>query len=129
MKLYRTMQMDSADGLPLVGIRRGMLGVRPTDPANTIAGRKFDVPAILDDDPVLPGQGKGLSVYSDLARTRPSKNEVTWFIESSILQTYHLVFEVDENDPEHFCIAPAIPMTLKDYQTALRLTRNHWQRL
>ena len=37
-----------SDGKPLVGKKRNMLGVRPTDPNNKNPGAVFDVPAMND---------------------------------------------------------------------------------
>ena len=60
MKLYRVMKLD-ADGKPLIGKRRNMLGVRPTDPNSKDPKRVFDVRAVNDADPVIPGEGLSTS--------------------------------------------------------------------
>jgi hypothetical protein len=129
MDLFRAMKIDPDDGLPRVGIRRSMLGVRPTDPANTVAGRKFDVPAVADDDPVTPGMFKGLSVNLDPKRLRKDSDAAVWSIDSAVLSRFGLGVEPDPVDPHHMVIAPLQVMTLKQYQDALCLTRPHWNRV
>ncbi|MBY0514090.1 MAG: hypothetical protein K2P78_09295 [Gemmataceae bacterium] len=76
MKLYRLMKV-SPDGLPQVGEKFGMLGVRPRDPANP--KKRFDVPAAAPTDLVQPGDG--LSVNADPTVLRPPAPEfVLWSI-------------------------------------------------
>ena len=60
MRLYRVMRV-AADGKPVVGTRGSMLGVRPTDPANTNPRAVFDVGAAHDGDLVYPGEGLSTS--------------------------------------------------------------------
>ncbi len=129
MRIVRAMQIDLNDGKPLVGTQRNRLGVRPTDPNNTIAGRQFDVPAVLGTDLVLPGQCKGLSANSNSSRIHAGRKDAIWELDSDVLIQFDLAIELDPADPEHVIIAPLTAMSLDQYQSALQLTRDHWQRL
>lgn len=82
MKLYRVMKVD-ADGKPRVGTKGCMLGVRPTDPANTDPRRRFDVDAVTDTDLVSPG--KGLSTATTPAILVVRGGEAPFVIESDDL--------------------------------------------
>ncbi len=121
MKLYRLMK-KARDGLPVVGIKFGMLGVRPKNslkPKN-----RFDVPAILPFDLVRLGDG-GLSVNVDPDELKPPDEEfVLWVIDSE-----HLEFglEAIPANPPHYIIGVTVEMTLVDFQQCLTATRNHWQ--
>src|SRR4051794_27243259 len=98
MKLYRAMKVD-ADGKPLVGTKRNMLGVRPTDPNNKDPRRKFDVDAATGSDPVFPGTKKGLSVSADPDRLQPDPGEAIWEIDDSELSPDFI--PVPDRPPHH----------------------------
>ena len=123
MKLYRFMKA-AADGLPEVGTKFGMLGVRPRDPAKP--KKRFDVPAADPADPVRPGDG-GLSVYADPAGLRPPDDEfLLWEMDADSLGP-GLVLREDR--PPHYVIEPAGDTTLAGYQLLLAGTRAHWRRV
>ena len=82
MNLYRVMKVD-ADGKPLVGKRRNMFEVRPTDPTSRNPGRKFDVSAVNGGDPVRPGAKQGLSTSP--ARLFTDPGEAIWEIDAAYL--------------------------------------------
>lgn len=124
MKLYRVMKVDPADGRPVVGTRRNMLGVRPTDPANTDPRRRFDIAAVDAADPVHPGEG--LSTESVPGRLTVGRGEGLFEIESDDLPAGLAV--VPDRLP-HCLIQPARTMTLGDFQAALRGTRDLWRRV
>lgn len=124
MKLYRVMKVDPTDGKPLVGTRRNMLGVRPTDPANTDPRRRFDVAAVTDADPVDPREGLSTEVVPDNLTVGP--REALFGIESDDLPAE---LGVKPDRPPHHLIGPAARMTLGDYQAALESTRDLWDRV
>lgn len=124
MKLYRVMKVD-ADGNPLIGTRRNMLGVRPTDPTNTQKGRKFDVPAVTGSDPVVPGVNMGLSVSTDPSRLLVGPGEAVWEIDSDALNDLNVVHDRDD----HHLIEPSKRMTLDEYQDTLAATQLQWDRV
>lgn len=126
MKLYRVMKIDSADGRPLVGTRRNMLGVRPTDPANTNPGRRFDVSAVADSDMVVPGTREGLSVSTDPAELFPVKGEAIWEIDEADLLPV-LIPQPDR--PPHHVLEPGRAVTFAGYQLTLVATRPLWVRV
>lgn len=112
------------DGKPLVGIGSMMLGVRPTDP--TQANKRSDVSAILETDPVHPGDG-GLSCYSDPGEIGiQSKKLILWAIEADDLPSELRAQPAGE---PHFHIEPGRPVTLGEFQEQLAATRNLWHRV
>ncbi|MFO0848523.1 MAG: hypothetical protein U0871_08205 [Gemmataceae bacterium] len=123
MKLYRTMKVAPAGG-PLVGQRRSMLGVRPTDPTNATPGRRADVSAVTDTDPVKPKSDEGLSVYTDPAMLKLGRGEVVWVIDTDDLPPT-LAYTPD-HEP-HGLITPAVPMTLGQFQAELAATADLWE--
>lgn len=123
MKLYRVMKVD-ADGKPQVGTRSYMLGVRPTDPANTDPRRRFDVDAVTGSDTVLPG--KGLSTSLDPATLRSRPGEALFVIESDDLGGG---LRENPDNPPHCLIEPGRPMSLADFQQALADTHDLWQQV
>ena len=123
MKLYRVMKV-APDGKPLVGKRRNMLGVRPTDPANTDPSRRFDVAAVNDTDLVHPG--KGLSTSPDPDSLRVSRGEAVFEIETDELAPD---LAPNPDHPGHVLLEPSRSMPLSDFQQALVDTRDLWQRL
>lgn len=123
MKLYRVMKVD-ADGKPLVGTKRNMLGVRPTDPTNTNPKRKPDVAAANDTDTVSPGEG--LSTSQDRKHLRVDPGEAMFEIDSTALGP-ELVESPD--NPPHTLIQPVAAMTLGEFQQTLADTRDLWQRV
>ncbi|HET6573982.1 MAG TPA: hypothetical protein VFG68_10300 [Fimbriiglobus sp.] len=126
MKLYRTMKIDPTDGKPLVGKRRNMLGVRPTDPTNTNPRRKFDVDAAIGSDPVTPGARQGLSVSTASGGLFPDEDEAIWEIDDSeLLPDFNAV----PDHPPHHVLEPTGVMTLNEYQAALVATRDTWVRV
>ena len=126
MKLYRVMSVDPADGKPLVGVRRNMLGVRPTDPTSKDPRRRPDVSAVVGSDLVLPGAAEGLSVSSIASGRIAGRNEAVWEIDEADLS---LLLAPVPAGPPHFVLEPTVPMTLGQYQAALWLTRDLWVRL
>src|SRR5262249_42948252 len=114
----------AADGEPLVGTRRNMLGVRPTDPANKDPKRKFDVAAVNDADTISPGEG--LSTSQNPAILRANPGEAIFEIDTDDLAS-DLVENPDH--PPHTLIQPLVPTTLGEFQRALADTRDLWQRV
>lgn len=133
MKLYRTMKIDPADGKPLVGIRRDMLGVRPLDPNNADPRRKFDVDAVIGSDPVHPGTKKGLSVFLTAGECRTGKDVAVWEIDVADLSALGFipVFDPPPNEPTstHHVLEPTRRVTLDAYQDMLLDTRDLWGRV
>lgn len=124
MKLYRVMKVGP-DGNPLVGTRRNMLGVRPTDPNNTQRGRKFDVSAVAGTDSVLPGASEGLSVSTNPAHLLVGPGEALWEIDSDVLRGLAVI----EDRPPHHVVEPSRTMTLDEYQDTLAATQLQWNRV
>jgi len=127
--IYRAMIVDPTDGKPMVGIRRGMLGVRPTDPTNTIRGRQFDVPAVVGSDSVSPGRCQGLSANLAYSNIQAGPKDEIWQLEIAILARFELIAEIDPTDSDHIVIAPVAVTTLEVFQNALQFTRDFWNRL
>jgi hypothetical protein len=125
VKLFRVMKVD-ADGKPLVGTRRNMLGVRPFDPNSNDPSRKFDVDAVKGSDPVLPGTSRGLSVSTSSDRFVLGVGEAIWELDTDELPP-ELVPIPD--GPPHHILEPAKPTTLDDYQAVLIGTRDLWVRV
>ncbi len=123
MKLYRTMKV-APDGKPLVGKKRNMLGVRPTDPNNRNPKAVFDVPAVNDND-IVP-LGKGLSTSLDPLILRVDPGEAMFEIESNDLDP---ALMQNPDNPPHCLIQPSSTLTLDDFQQALADTRDLWQRV
>lgn len=121
MKLYRVMKL-APDGKPLVGKKRNMLGVRPTDPTNRNPKAVFDVPAVNDTDMVAPG--KGLSTSLDPTNLRVNPGEAVFEIDTDDLGP-----DLEENpdNPPHYLIQPASTTTLGEFQQALADTRDLWK--
>ena len=124
VKLYRVMKV-AADGKPLVGTRRNMLGVRPTDPTSPDPKRKFDVAAVHGSEPVLPGARQGLSASATTAGMRFTRGEAVFEIDGDGLTA----FTATPDRPPHHVLEPVRPMTLDEYQAALVATRDAWVRL
>jgi hypothetical protein len=124
VKLYRVMKVN-ADGNPLIGTRRNMLGVRPTDPTNTQRGRKFDVAAVMGSDSVTPGAGEGLSVSTEPGRLLVGPGEALWEIESDGLRDLAAAKDTET----HYLIEPNRAMTLDEYQDTLAATQLQWNRV
>ncbi len=123
MRLYRLMKVAD-DGLPAVGTKFGMLGVRPRDPANP--KKRFDVPAAAPTDTVRPGDG-GLSVNTDATALKPPDDEfVLWEIDSTALGA-NLRTEPDR--PPHHVVAVATDMSLAEMQQQIAATRGDWKRV
>jgi hypothetical protein len=133
VKLYRTIKIDPADGLPLVGIRRDMLGVRPFDPNNKDPKRVFDVDAVADSDLVRVGTKKGLSVFLTAEECRVDPKAPIWEIDSDevVAQNLVMVFDPLPGVPgsTHHVLEPSRDVTLGEYQEMLRATRDAWQRV
>jgi hypothetical protein len=122
VKLYRMMKA-AADGLPEVGTKFGMLGVRPKDPTNP--KKRFDVPATAPTDPVSPGDG--MSVNADPAALKPPDDEfLLWVIEAADLGSD---LAVSPARPPHYHVGPSHDMTLAELQQRLAATRDRWQRV
>jgi hypothetical protein len=121
VKLYRAMKVGP-DGKPLVGTRRSMLGVRPTDPNNADPKRRFDVVATNDADTVSPGEGLSTSLDPRSLRAGPGEKVF-------VLETNDLVPELVPNPdhPPHCLLQPSAPTTLGEYQQALEDTHDLWQ--
>ena len=99
MKLYRLM-IAADDGLPEVGTKFGMLGVRPKDPSNR--RKRFDVPATAPTDTVRPGDG--LSVNLDPAAVKPPDDEfLLWAIEETDLGPG---LKASPAGPPHYHVGP-----------------------
>jgi hypothetical protein len=127
--LFRAMIIDTNDGLPLVGTKRSMLGVRPTLARRTNPSQVFDVAAMSESDPVRPGTLDGLSMAVSIDRLLGKSSEPVWSIDAALLADHPLVLEFDPRDPGHVVIGPSHLMTLGDFQAALSLTRPLWQRV
>src|SRR5882762_5169024 len=101
----------AADGKPLVGTSGSMLGVRPTNPANTDPKRRSDVAAVNDADLVHPGEG--LSTSPDPNSRAPRRGEAVFEIETDDLgpdvQPHH-------DKPGHCLLRPVRSMPLGEYQ-------------
>ena len=123
MKLYRVMKLD-ADGRPLIGTRRNMLGVRPTDPNNKDPRRRADTEAVNPVDPVRPGEG--LSTSLDPTVLRVGSGEALFEIEAADLGPY---FRPNPDHPPHCLIEPTAPVALADFQQALASTRDLWEQV
>ena len=122
MKLYRLMKAAD-DGLPEVGTKFGMLGVRPRDPAKP--KKRYDVPAVAPTDSVRPGDG--MSVNSDPNELKAPDDEfLLWAIDDSNLGAG---LSVSEAGPPHYHVGPAHQMTLAELQQKLADTREQWQRV
>jgi len=121
VKLYRTMKI-APDGKPLVGKKRNMLGVRPTDPTNRNAKAVFDVPAINDTDAVSPG--KGLSTSLDPAILRVDPGEAIFVIDTADIDPE---LKPNPDNPPHCLLQPATTITLGELQHALEDTRDLWK--
>jgi hypothetical protein len=122
VKLYRMMKA-AADGLPEVGTKFGMLGVRPRDPKNP--KKRFDVPATAPTDTVQPSDG--ISVNSDPnALTPPDDEFLLWVIEDTDLGPD---LKTSEAGPPHYHVGPSHDMTLAELQQALAGTRDYWQQV
>ncbi len=117
------MKVD-ADGKPQAGIKRNMLGVRPTDPTSTDPNRVFDVPAVTGADSV--GPGKGLSTAPLLDGLQPRKGEAVFVLESDDLPAE---LQPNQDKANHCLIQPGSTMTLSEYQQALAETRELWQQV
>ena len=126
VKLYRVMRIDPADGQPMIGTRRNMLGVRPTDPASTDPNRRFDVDAVNGTDVIQPGTTQGLSVSTSADRMVAGRNEAVWEIEDTDLVP---VFVPVPAGPPHHILEPSRPVTLNMYQAALAGTKGLWVRV
>jgi len=124
VKLYRVMKLD-ADGKPLVGKRRNMLGARAFDPDSKDPRRRFDVAATEDSDLVIPGILNGLSVSTTFDHLPLGQDEAVWEIEEAELLPF--LIAVPDREPHHI-LEPIRPMTLADYQAALSATRDLWAR-
>ncbi|MBA4189681.1 MAG: hypothetical protein C0467_16980 [Planctomycetaceae bacterium] len=123
MKLYRLMKAAD-DGLPAIGTKFGMLGVRPKDAGNS--KKRFDVPVSSPDDIVQPGMG-GLSVNSDPNALKAPDDEFhLWVIESEQLSPG---LRVEEAGPPHHVIEVATDTTLAEMQRQLAETRENWKRV
>jgi hypothetical protein len=120
------MMKEADDGLPEVGDRFGMLGVRPTR-----SGRRGDVPASVPSDLVRPGGG-GLSVFEGPPTNLPPQmrppiaQHPLWEIDDADLPTGLLA--QDAGRP-HYHIEPAAEMRLDIYQRLLAATRDRWIRV
>jgi len=115
--------MADDDGLPLVGVKFGMLGVRPKDPVNP--KKRFDVSASKPTDTVHPGDG--ISVNTDPTAIKPPDDEfLLWVIEDGELGSE---LAVKEAGPPHYHVGPAHDMTLAELQRHLGDTRDRWQRV
>jgi len=125
VKLYRVMKL-AADGKPLIGRRRNMLGVRPTDPANRDPKRTPDVQAVNDADLVSPGEGLSTSTDRDALNRRVGKGEAVFEIDPDQLDA-DLNARLDRGD--HWLIEPSWPMTLMVYQQVLAGTRDLWKQV
>ena len=113
MKLDRLMKA-AANGLPEVGTKFGMLGVRPRDRANP--KRRFDVPATAPTDIVQPGGG-GLSVNADANALKPPDDEfLLWEIDSPDLGPE---LRVQPDRPPHYVLEVATDMPLAEMQEVL----------
>ena len=129
MKLYRSMLVDPADGLPVAGSAARMLGVRvpPSDPADVSPDA---------DGRVIPGTG-GMSVVADDPRhlplhLRPER------LRGRLLRERGDVFEADSDSivapleirpdgPPHHLVEPWSPMPVTEFQAALHATRRRWR--
>ena len=120
VKLYRVMKVDP-DGKPLVGTRRNMLGVRPTDPNNTTPNRRFDVTATNDADLVVPGEGLSTSLSMNNLRVDPG--EALFEIETDDMPA---VLAPRPDHPPHCLIEPSSAVTLGEFQKALETTLDLW---
>jgi hypothetical protein len=123
VKLYRAMKVGP-DGLPQIGTRRNMLGVRPTDPNNKDPRRRFDVSAINDTDTVSPGEG--LSTSLDPGTIRASSGEAVFEIETDDVPPE---LAPNPDRPPHCLIEPSSSMTLREFQNALEETRDLWKQV
>jgi hypothetical protein len=122
VKLYRIMKA-AADGLPEVGTKFGMLGVRPRDPTNP--KRRFDVRATASTDIVSPGDG--MSVNADPAALIPPDDEfLVWVIDEADIGPD---LAVSPAKPQHYHVGPSHDMTLAELQQLLAGTRDRWQRV
>jgi len=121
--LFRVLKVG-ADGKPVVGTRRNMLGVRPTDPNNTDPKRLFDVNAVNDTDTVAPGRGLSTSIIPTPQRVQPGEALF-------VVETTDLPAELGSNPdrPPHCLLEPTRPLTLAEYQQVLASTRDLWQRV
>src|SRR5215471_5579133 len=125
-QLYRAMR-EVQDAKPEVAPTSRGLGARPG----------VDVPAIKDNDLILPGVG-GASVSPDdplnlPAYRRPPEFQGTgrdpvWTLSDEELGP-DLTYRPDPGNPGHGFLEPARPMTLAEYQSALARTRDLWQKV
>lgn len=123
MKIYRLMKADK-DGLPEVGSKFGMLGVRPKDPSNP--KKRFDVPVSAPTDVIQPGMG-GLSVNTDATKLKPPDDEfLLWEIDSDELGSG---LRVEPDGPPHHVIEVAAPASLAEMQERIAETRDRWKRV
>jgi hypothetical protein len=115
--------LADADGKPLVGADRDMLGVRPANPAQPRQGK--DVRAASGGEKVYPGEG--LSAANDPGHLPPHVEGELWVIESDGLPS-ELACCQRGKKLWHYQIEPASEMTLDELQSLLAATRDLWQR-
>lgn len=127
MILYRVMKIDAADGGPMIGAKRSMLGLRPTDPTNTKPNRSFDTSAVYDHDPMEPQRGEGLSCYTNPSRLSVKGHEVSWAIDTDSLPA-GIASEQDPRDNEHWVLGTSGVTMLAAFQKLLAATRPLWSR-
>lgn len=122
----------AADGMPETGRSARSLGIRT--PRDIPAGIAPDVLQVEDAETVDPGTG-GLSVAPESPSHLPPMRrppefggrgkDPVWQIDSSELADAGLQYRQDS--PTHGLLEPSIPMSLKDFETALERTRDRWQ--
>lgn len=113
-----------ADGKPVVGTRRNMLGVRPTDPASTDPKRVPDVRAVNDQD--IVSVTEGLSTSPTTEQLLPNPKEAIFVIETEELPPGLREYQ---DTSTHYLIVPSDRngLPLAGFQLALADTIDLWE--
>ncbi len=129
--VFRSMKVDSTDGMPLRGQSATTLGIRQGD---------FDIDTVTS---MVAKNGKGTSVSPSCGQLpqplRPTKfpgglggkNLFCFKLGSGPWQSGFVVRGLDlypdPNDPDHGMLQPEETMSLEDLEIAMEATRSNWQ--
>jgi hypothetical protein len=129
--VFRSMKLDSNDGMPLRGQTATTLGIRRSD---------FDIDPVTT---IVAKNGKGVSVSPSCGQLPQSlrprkfpgglggKNLLCFKLGTGPWQAGMVASGIDlfldPNDPDHGFLTPALPMLLKDLEDAVDATRPLWQ--
>jgi len=127
MMMFRTMEKEEKDGLPMIGDTWAKLGVRDRDIpiVNDLVQPGMGGMSVTDDPRYLPNTLRPTFVKSPEGQAGVSPHTL-FVMEEEFLPT-SLQLRLAKPNSHHFLIEPSTACDIEEYRQEVRKTRPHWK--